>query len=429
MTHNPQGDASGLCRLAIAGGSFWLQSQTLELITWGMRAFTLALLLSLCIACSQAPAPPEEAASGQPGSGQFADSVGAGQTVYLSGQTADSAAAEEGVSAIEASTRGAMDKLGGVLRERGLDFSNLVNCRLQLADMDDYQTVNGIYAGYFSDERYPARTTVQVAALPDSSRITVTCIAYEDAAGMAIVRPAPEVIPPAMGPYSPAVMAGDMLYVSGQGGRDPLTGETSPAAAAQTDRTLQTIKDTIAAQELGLDSVVTAAFYYPNLDDTAQIEARVAAAMPAGSGPARAAVPVGRLPGDILVEIAVIAAKDKYSVTRLFPAGEESEAGQSPAVLAGDTLYVTALAIPEAGASLAEQFEAILTRQKIVLGLAEMDLANVVYADVYLADVADTAAVRELIGKAFGAKAPAGTIVGMKSATGAKVMIGLTAAK
>ena len=394
-----------------------------------MRAYALALLLSLCIACSQAPAPPEETASGQPGDGRFADSAEAGQTVYLSGQTADDAAAQAGVSAVEAGTRGAMDKLGGVLRERGLDFSNLVNCRLQLADMDDYQTVNGIYAGYFSDERYPARTTVQVAALPDASRIVVTCIAYKDAAATSIVRPSPEVIPPAMGPYSPAVMAGDMLYVSGQGGRDPLTGETSPEAAAQTDRTLQTIQDTIAAQELRLDSVVAAAFYYPNLDDTAAIEARLAAAMPAGSGPARAAVPVGRLPGDILVEIAVIAAKDKYSVTRLYPAGEQPGAGLSPAVLAGNTLYVTALAVPEAGTSLAEQFDAILTRQKQVLGLAEMDLSNVVYADIYLADVADTEAVRGLIGKAFGTKAPTGTIVGMKSATGAKVMIGLTAAK
>lgn len=322
-----------------------------------------------------------------------------------------------------------MDKLGAVLDEQGLEFSNLVNCRLQLADMDDYQTVNGIYASYFESERYPARTTVQVAALPDDGRITVTCIAYQDAASMSIVRPSPEVIPPAMGPYSPAVMAGDMLYVSGQGGRDPLTGETSPEAGAQTDRTLQTIQATIAAQQLGLDSIVTAAFYYPDLEDTAQIEARLSAAMPAGSGAARSAVPVGRLPGDIAVEIAVIAAKDKYTVTRLYPAGEEASAGLSPAVLAGNTLYVTALAMPEAGVGLEEQFQAILTRQKLVLGLAEMDLSNVVYADVYLTDVADTEAVRGLIGEAFGAKAPAGTIVGMNSENGAKVMVGLVAAK
>jgi 2-iminobutanoate/2-iminopropanoate deaminase len=381
------------------------------------------------MACSQAPTPPEEGASAPPGNGQFADAVEAGPTVYLSGQTADSALAEAGVSAIEASTRGAMDKLGGVLGARGLAFSNLVNCRLQLADMDDYQTVNGIYASYFSDERCPARTTVQVAALPDNARIAVTCIAYADVAATAIVRPSPEVIPPAMGPYSPAVMAGDMLYVSGQGGRDPLTGETSPEAGAQTDRTLETIKATIAAQELGLENGVTAAYYYPDLDDTVEIEARLAAAMPAGSGAASVAVPVGRLPGDILVEIAVIAAKDRYTVTRLFPAGEESGAGQSPAVLAGDTLYVTALGMPEAGTSLSDQFAAILTRQKLILGLAELDLSNVVYADVYLADVGDTAAVRGLIGEAFSAQAPAGTIVGMKSATGAKVIVGLTAAK
>jgi 2-iminobutanoate/2-iminopropanoate deaminase len=403
-----------------------LRPGVLELLTCGMRASKLALILTLCSACSQAPVATEETASAPAGTGQFADSVQAGQTVYLSGQTADG---ETGASTIEASARGAMDKLGGVLGARGLNFSNLVNCRLQLADMDDYQTVNGIYASYFPAERYPARTTVEVAALPDASRIAVTCIAYQDVAATAIVRPSPEVIPPAMGPYSPAVLAGDMLYVSGQGGRDPLTGETSPEAGAQTDRTIKTIEATIAAQELGLENIVTAATYYPNLDDTAQIEARLAAAMQAGSGPAGTGVGVGRLPGDILVEIAVIAAKDRYAVTRLFPAGEEPRAGQSPAVLAGDTLYVTALTMPEAGAGLADQFAAILTRQKLVLGLAEMDLSNVVYADIYLADVADAEAVRGLIGEAFGAQAPAGTIAGMKAANGAKVMIGLTAAR
>jgi 2-iminobutanoate/2-iminopropanoate deaminase len=396
-----------------------------------MKAYAIAVILSLCAACSQGPTASEEDASSGPASGQFADSAGAGQTVYLSGQTADRVESEAGVSAIEASTRGALDKLGAVLRERGLDFSNLVNCRLQLADMDDYETINGIYASYFSTGRYPARTTVQVAALPDDSRITVTCIAYQNSAATAIVRPSPEVIPPAMGPYSPAVMAGDILYVSGQGGRDPLTGETSPDAGAQTERTLATIQATIAAQGLGLglENVASAALYYPNVDDMAAIEAPLAAAMPAGSGPARAAVPVGRLPGGIAVEIAVIAAKDQYTLTRLFPPGEDAGAGLSPGVLAGNTLYLSAVAMPEAGGGLAEQFQAILTRQKLILGLAEMDLSNVVYADIYLADVADIAAMRRLIGETFGAKAPAGTIVGMKSADGAKVMVGLTAAK
>lgn len=388
-----------------------------------MRAYTFALILALAAGCSQTPTEPQEAATAQREGGQFADSVAAGQTVYVSGQTGDTA------ETIEASTRGAMDKLGAVLKARGLDFSHLVNCRLQLANMDDYQTVNGIYASYFPAERYPARTTVQVAALPNHSRITVTCIAYQDAAATAIVRPPAEVIPAAMGPYSPAVLAGDMLYVSGQGGRDPLTGETSPETGTQTDRTLRTIEAIIAAQELKLENVVTAAVYYTNTEDTAGIEGRVAAAMPVGNGPAEIKIPVGRLPGDIAVEIAVIAAKDRSAVTRLFPAGEEPAAGQSPAVLAGNTLYVTALTMPEAGASLPEQFQAILTRQKLILGLAEMDLSHVVYADVYLADVADAEAVRALIGEAFSAQAPAGTIVGMKAADGAKVMIGLTAVK
>jgi enamine deaminase RidA (YjgF/YER057c/UK114 family) len=192
---------------------------------------------------------------------------------------------------------------------------------------------------------------------------------------------------------------------------------------------LQTIEATIAAQNLGLDSVVTAAFYYPNLDDEASIRARLAAAMPVGNGPAQAAVPVGRLPGDISVEIAVIAAKDKYAVTRLYPPSEQPGPEFSPAVLAGKTLYLTALTMPEAGSGVEEQFRAILARDKLLLGLAEMDFSNVVYADVYLSDVSETGAVHTLVGEYFGVHAPAGTVAGMNSSTGAKVMVGLVAAK
>lgn len=69
-----------------------------------------------------------------------------------------------------------MENLGAVLKEAGVDFSNVIKTTIFLADMSDFMAVNEVYANYF-DQDPPARATVQVARLPKDDRVQIDAIA------------------------------------------------------------------------------------------------------------------------------------------------------------------------------------------------------------------------------------------------------------
>lgn len=66
--------------------------------------------------------------------------------------------------------------IGAVLAAKGLGFSSVVKTTVFLTDLGDFNTVNEIYGGYFT-EPYPARSCVQVAKLPKNVKIEVEIIA------------------------------------------------------------------------------------------------------------------------------------------------------------------------------------------------------------------------------------------------------------
>lgn len=108
--------------------------------------------------------------------GPYSQAVRCGDYLYLSGQIGlDPATGNlSGTAAGEA--RQAMENLRAVLAEGGLDFSDVVQTRIHLTDLADFDTVNAVYAEYV-DEPYPARATVQVAALPKGARVEIEMIA------------------------------------------------------------------------------------------------------------------------------------------------------------------------------------------------------------------------------------------------------------
>jgi len=73
-------------------------------------------------------------------------------------------------------TKQVMDNLGAVLKEAGVDFSNVVKTTIFLADMSDFMAINEVYAAYF-DDNPPARAAVQVARLPKDVRVEIEAIA------------------------------------------------------------------------------------------------------------------------------------------------------------------------------------------------------------------------------------------------------------
>ena len=109
--------------------------------------------------------------------GAYSPALRAGDLLFMSGQIPiDPATGQlvQGDAAVQA--RRAMENLGALLKAAGLSFDHVVRTTVFLADMNDFATVNEVYASYFSEPR-PARATVQVARLPRDARIEIDAIA------------------------------------------------------------------------------------------------------------------------------------------------------------------------------------------------------------------------------------------------------------
>jgi 2-iminobutanoate/2-iminopropanoate deaminase len=113
--------------------------------------------------------------------------------------------------------------------------------------------------------------------------------------------------PAAIGPYSPAVRAGQLLFISGQVAIDPATGQMIEGdVAAQTRRVLDNVGALLLAADRSFADVVRTTIFLADMNDFAAVNA-IYAQYFSEPYPARATVQVARLPKDARVEIDVIA--------------------------------------------------------------------------------------------------------------------------
>lgn len=105
--------------------------------------------------------------------GPYSQAIRAGDTVYLSGQTPLVPATGQMVEGdIEAQARQAFENLRAVCEAAGGSFDHVVRLGLYLTDLSDFARVNAVMAEYFSPP-YPARSTIQAAALPRGAAFEV----------------------------------------------------------------------------------------------------------------------------------------------------------------------------------------------------------------------------------------------------------------
>ena len=117
-------------------------------------------------------------ASGAPAAiGPYSHAVRVGNLLFTSGQIpidpVDGGLVEDDV---EAQARQVFANLRAVLAAEGLDLTNVVKTTVFLKDMGEFPKLNAIYAEEFGDHK-PARSTVQVAALPLDCRVEIEAIA------------------------------------------------------------------------------------------------------------------------------------------------------------------------------------------------------------------------------------------------------------
>jgi len=108
--------------------------------------------------------------------GPYSQAVRSGDTVYLSGQVAlDPASGLLIEGDVQAQARRAFDNLRAVCEAAGGSMDDVVRVGLYLTDLDQFATVNAVMGEYF-DAPYPARSTIEVSALPRGAQFEVDAV-------------------------------------------------------------------------------------------------------------------------------------------------------------------------------------------------------------------------------------------------------------
>jgi 2-iminobutanoate/2-iminopropanoate deaminase len=114
-------------------------------------------------------------------------------------------------------------------------------------------------------------------------------------------------LPAPVGPYSPGMIAGNLVFVSGQAGRDPATGAIGPDVASQTEQVLKNIATILEAAGSGLPHVIRCGVFLVDMQEFPKMNEVYARAF-GTHRPARTTVEVSGLPGPgLLVEIDAVA--------------------------------------------------------------------------------------------------------------------------
>lgn len=109
--------------------------------------------------------------------GPYSQAIKVGNMIFTSGQVSlDPATGDLVQGDFNAQARRVFDNLAAVLRAAGAGFGNVVKATVYLTDLANFQALNAIYAEVFGDHK-PARTTVQVAALPKGAALEIDLVA------------------------------------------------------------------------------------------------------------------------------------------------------------------------------------------------------------------------------------------------------------
>jgi len=108
--------------------------------------------------------------------GPYSQAVKANGFLYTSGQLGINPETGKLGACVECQAHAAMKNIGAILKEAGLGYADIVKTTIFVADLKDFATVNTVYASYF-EGAYPARSCVQVAALPLGGLVEIECIA------------------------------------------------------------------------------------------------------------------------------------------------------------------------------------------------------------------------------------------------------------
>lgn len=110
--------------------------------------------------------------------GPYSQAIAVGNMLYTSGQLGIDPQTGELCSGVEAQTRQSLLNLSAILQSNGMSLANIVKTTVFVTDLKDFAAVNAVYQTFFTGD-CPARSCVQVAALPKGGLVEIECVAVQ----------------------------------------------------------------------------------------------------------------------------------------------------------------------------------------------------------------------------------------------------------
>jgi len=108
--------------------------------------------------------------------GPYVQAIGTEQFIFTSGQLSLNPENGELITEISAAARQSLENVKAILEEAGSSMDKVVKCNVYLSDINDFAAVNEVYKEFFGDHK-PARSAVQVGALPLGGVVEIEAIA------------------------------------------------------------------------------------------------------------------------------------------------------------------------------------------------------------------------------------------------------------
>ena len=108
--------------------------------------------------------------------GPYSQAIDLGNMVITSGQLPIDPATGAFPEGIEGQTRQSLTNVKAILEAAGLTMDSVVKTTVFLKDMDDFAAMNAVYTEFFTEGQYPARSAVEVAALPKGALVEIETI-------------------------------------------------------------------------------------------------------------------------------------------------------------------------------------------------------------------------------------------------------------
>lgn len=109
--------------------------------------------------------------------GPYSQAIAVGDFLFCAGQIPlDPATGELVAGDVSAQAERVLQNIAGVLRANGMTFANVVKSTVFMVDLAHFAAMNTVYAKYFT-EPFPARSTIQIAALPKGAQVEIEVIA------------------------------------------------------------------------------------------------------------------------------------------------------------------------------------------------------------------------------------------------------------